>query len=73
MILDEVNYAVKLNLITVDDVLEVIAAKPDATTLVLTGNHADEKVMQVADLVTEMREIKHPYQKGIRARKGIDF
>jgi cob(I)alamin adenosyltransferase len=73
MILDEVNYAVKLNLITVDDVLEVIAAKPDVTTLVLTGNHAHEKVVQAADLVTEMKEIKHPYQKGIRARKGIDY
>jgi cob(I)alamin adenosyltransferase len=73
MILDEVNYAVKLNLVTVDDVLGIIAAKPDRTTLVLTGNHAHGKVVEAADLVTEMREVKHPYQKGIKARKGIDF
>ncbi|AIF83797.1 cob(I)yrinic acid a,c-diamide adenosyltransferase [Candidatus Nitrososphaera evergladensis SR1] len=73
MILDEVNYAVKLGLITVDDVLGIIAAKPDKTTLVLTGNHAHEKVLEAADLVTEMREVKHPFQKGIKARKGIDF
>ncbi|HZT34526.1 MAG TPA: cob(I)yrinic acid a,c-diamide adenosyltransferase [Nitrososphaera sp.] len=73
MILDEVNYAVKLNLVTVDDVLGIIAAKPDRTALVLTGNHAHEKVVEAADLVTEMREVKHPYQKGIKARKGVDF
>ena len=73
MILDEVNYAVKLGLIRVEDVLGVIATKPEETTLVLTGNHADEKIIEAADLVTEMREIKHPYQKGIKARKGVDF
>lgn len=73
MVLDEVNYAVKLNLITVDDVLGIIAIKPEKTTLVLTGNYAHEKVIEAADLVTEMREIKHPYKKGIKAKKGIDF
>jgi cob(I)alamin adenosyltransferase len=73
MVLDEINYAVKLNLITVDDVLEIIAARPEKTTLVLTGNYAHEKVIEAADLVTEMREIKHPYKKGIKAKKGIDF
>lgn len=73
MVLDEINYAVKLKLITVQDVLDLIAERPQKTTLVLTGNYADEKVIEVADLVTEMREIKHPYQKGIKAKKGIDF
>ncbi len=73
MVLDEINYAVKLKLITVQDVLDLIAARPQKTTLILTGNYADEKVIEVADLVTEMREIKHPYQKGIKAKKGIDF
>jgi cob(I)alamin adenosyltransferase len=73
MVLDEINYAVKLNLVTVDDVLEIIAARPEKTTLVLTGNYAHEKVIEAADLVTEMREIKHPYKKGIKAKKGIDF
>ena len=73
MILDEINYAVKLNLITQEDILDVIAAKPEKTSLVLTGNYVPEAVIDAADLVTEMREIKHPYQRGIKARKGVDF
>ena len=73
MILDEVNYAVKLNLISQQDILDVIAAKAEKTSLVLTGNYVPQSVIAAADLVTEMREIKHPYQKGIKAKKGIDF
>ena len=73
MILDEVNYAAKLNLISEQDILDTIAARPEKTSLVLTGNYLPESVMSAADLVTEMKEIKHPYQKGIRAKKGIDF
>lgn len=73
MILDEINYAVKLNLISQKDILDVIAAKPEKTSLVLTGNYVPEAVIDAADLVTEMREIKHPYQRGIKAKKGVDF
>lgn len=73
LILDEINYAVKLNLLSDQDVLDLIASRPQKTTLVLTGNYAPESVLQAADLVTEMREIKHPYQSGIKAKKGIDF
>ncbi|MCS7141191.1 MAG: cob(I)yrinic acid a,c-diamide adenosyltransferase [Candidatus Nitrosocaldus sp.] len=73
VILDEVNYAVRLGLIGVDDVLELIRAKPYSTTLVLTGNYADERIIDMADLVTEMREVKHPFRKGMRALKGVDF
>jgi cob(I)alamin adenosyltransferase len=73
MILDEVNYAAKLNLISEQDILDTIAARPEKTSLVLTGNYLPESVMSAADLVTEMKEIKHPYQKGIKAKKGIDF
>ena len=73
MILDEINYAVKLNLISQEDILDVIAAKPEKTSLVLTGNYVPKSVMDAADLVTEMREIKHPYQRGIKAKKGVDF
>jgi cob(I)alamin adenosyltransferase len=73
MILDEVNYAAKLNLISQQDILDIIAAKPEKTSLVLTGNYVPESVIAVADLVTEMKEIKHPYQKGIKAKKGIDY
>jgi cob(I)alamin adenosyltransferase len=73
MILDEINYAAKLNLISEQDILDIISARPEKTTLVLTGNYVPESVVAAADLVTEMREIKHPYQRGIRAKKGIDF
>ena len=73
LILDEINYAVKLNLISEQDVLDLIAARPQKTTVVLTGNYAPEKVIEAADLVTEMKEVKHPYQSGIKAKKGIDF
>lgn len=73
LILDEINYAVKLNLLSEKDILDLISARPQKTTLVLTGNYAPESVVQAADLVTEMREIKHPYQSGIKAKKGIDF
>ncbi len=73
VILDEVNYAVRLGLVSVEDVLDLIKVKPYSTTLVLTGNYADERIIDEADLVTEMREIKHPFKKGIKALKGIDF
>lgn len=73
MILDEINYAAKLNLISQQDILDVIASRPEKTSLVLTGNYVPEAVMAAADLVTEMREIKHPFQRGVKAKKGIDF
>ena len=56
-----------------DDVLNLIKAKPQKVDLVLTGNYAKEEVIEAADLVTEMREIKHPFQRGIKAKEGIDF
>ena len=51
----------------------MINSKPQNVDLVLTGNYAKEEVIEAADLVTEMREIKHPFQQGIKAKKGIDF
>jgi cob(I)alamin adenosyltransferase len=73
VILDEINYAVNLGLVDVSQVLDLIKHKPATLTLVLTGNHAKDEVIDVADLVTEMKEIKHPFKRGIRAKKGIDF
>ncbi len=73
VILDEINYAVNLDLISVKDVLNLIKSKPQKVDLVLTGNYAKDEVIEIADLVTEMREIKHPFQRGIKAKKGIDF
>ena len=73
VILDEVNYAINLNLINLNDVLDLIKLKPEKLNLVLTGNHAKKEIIDAADLVTEMKEIKHPFKSGIKAKKGIDF
>ena len=73
VILDEINYAVQLELLKIDDVIDLIKSKPSELDLVLTGNHAAEEVIEIADLVTEMKEIKHPFKSGIKAKKGIDF
>ena len=72
VILDEINGAVWFGLISVDSVLGLMAAKPQGIELVLTGRSADERVIAVADLVTEMQEIKHYYQQGVQARVGIE-
>jgi len=73
VILDEINYAIDLSLIELNQVLDLIKLKPSNVTLVLTGNHAKDEIIQSADLVTEMKEIKHPFKSGIKAKKGIDF
>lgn len=73
IILDEINYAVNLGLVKEEDVINLIKSKPPKLDLVLTGNYAKDRIIDLADLVTEMREIKHPFQQGIKARKGIDF
>ena len=73
VILDEINYAIDLGLIKTEQVIELIKMKPDSLDLVLTGNHAKQEIIDLADLVTEMKEIKHPFKSGIKAKKGIDF
>lgn len=73
VILDEINIAVDKELITVASLLSLIESKPQNIDLVLTGRYADRAIIDAADLVTEMKEIKHPFRKGIPARKGIDY
>lgn len=73
LILDELNVALKLNLLKVEAVLDLIKDKPEKLHLVITGRDAHEKVIELANLVTEMREIKHPFQEGILAQEGVDF
>lgn len=73
IILDEINYAVHLGLLQLADVLKIVQNRPKHLSLILTGNHACEEIIMLADLVTEMKEIKHPYKKGIKAKRGIDF
>lgn len=72
VILDELNGAVWFGLLTVEDILELIELKPPKVELVITGRSADERVVAAADLVTEMKEIKHYYQQGVQARFGIE-
>jgi cob(I)alamin adenosyltransferase len=73
VILDEINVALNLKLIKIESVLELMKNKPKHVELVLTGRYATKEIIEVADLVTEMREIKHPYNKGFQARKGIEY
>ena len=72
IILDEANIATSYNLFSVDELLDFIEAKPEGVELVITGRTADPRIMEKADLVTEMKEIKHYFQKGVKARKGIE-
>ena len=73
IILDEVNYAISLGLINVKEIIKIIKEKPASLDLVLTGRDVKEEIVELADLVTEMKEIKHPFKSGIKAKKGIDF
>ncbi|MGI6453602.1 MAG: cob(I)yrinic acid a,c-diamide adenosyltransferase [Syntrophomonadaceae bacterium] len=73
VILDEINVAIYSNLIPLKDVLELIKSKPERLDLGLTGRYAPQEIIDIADLVTEMKEIKHPYAKGIPAKKGFEF
>jgi len=73
VILDEINVAVDFNLIPLEDVLKLLDEKPGKVELVLTGRYANPEIVRMADLVSEILEIKHPYQEGVQSRKGIDW
>lgn len=73
VVCDEVNYALSYGLLPVEMVLATLARKPERVHVILTGRNAPAELIEAADLVTEMREIKHPYQKGINAQRGIEF
>jgi cob(I)alamin adenosyltransferase len=73
LILDEINNALHLKLVDLEQVLGLIRAKPPLLHLVLTGRDADPKVVELADTVSEIREIKHAYRQGIEPQPGIDY
>lgn len=73
VVADEIVGAVASKTLSLTKLLQLIDSKPDRLDLVLTGHHAKRKLIEKADLVTEMKEIKHPFQKGILAKKGVDF
>lgn len=73
IIMDEVNIALFYKLFEIDRVVELMQSKPDHVELILTGRYAPQLIIDKADLVSEMKEIKHYYQDGIEAREGIEF
>lgn len=73
VILDECNVAMSWGLIDPDDVIKMLSGRPDNIEIVLTGRGAPQQIIDYADLVTEMMMIKHPFDKGIKARKGIEY
>jgi cob(I)alamin adenosyltransferase len=73
VVLDEVNVAIAFKLLELDEVLRLIDDKPEGVELILTGRRADSRLIKSADLVTEMLKIKHPYDKGVAGREGIEY
>jgi cob(I)alamin adenosyltransferase len=73
VVLDEITYPISYGWLDVDEVIETLRARPADLHVVLTGRDADEKLVEFADLVTEMREVKHPFNAGIKAQPGVDF
>jgi len=73
VILDEANVAVAWKLVDIDDVIKLVRDKPEKVELILTGRYADPRLIELADLVTDMVKVKHPYDKGVLSRKGIDY
>ncbi|NCO24571.1 MAG: cob(I)yrinic acid a,c-diamide adenosyltransferase [Candidatus Infernicultor aquiphilus] len=73
VIFDELNLALYYELLDLKEVIKKIKEKPEKVEVVITGRKAPQEIIEIADLVTEMREVKHPYQKGVEARKGIEF
>ena len=73
VIFDEINYVMKYNFLDVEEIVAELKRKPALKHVILTGNGASDRLIEIADLVTEMKCIKHPYQKGIKAQPGIEY
>ena len=73
IVLDEINYAIHFGMISAGEVAEHIQKRPERVNMILTGRYAEQQLIDLADTVTEMTLVKHAFQKGIRARKGIEF
>ena len=73
VILDEINNAIAEGLLDVEDVKEVLVNRPEKIHVMMTGRNAHPEIIEIADLVSEVKEIKHPFNKGIYAQRGFDF
>jgi cob(I)alamin adenosyltransferase len=73
IVLDEINYAISYGMLDPAKVVEVLRRKPEMVHVILTGRNAHSTIVDIADTVTEMREVKHAYQKGVLAQRGIEY
>lgn len=73
VILDEFTYALNYGMVDVDEAIDALQHKPERLHVLVTGRNAPAALVEIADLVTEMREVKHPFKSGIKAQKGIEF
>jgi cob(I)alamin adenosyltransferase len=73
VVLDEMTYPISYGWIPVEEVIDTLRRRPQGLHVIITGRDAPPELIEFADLVTEMREVKHPYQQGLKARPGIDF
>lgn len=73
VILDEINYAISYHMLDANKVVEALKRKPDMVHVILTGRNAHPAIVEIADTVTEMRQVKHAYEKGIMAQRGIEY
>jgi len=73
VILDELNIALRYDYMPLADVLEALAARPEGQHVVITGRGASDALMEAADLVTEMKMVKHPFRSGVKAQAGVEF
>lgn len=73
IMLDEATIALYYDLFTLEELLQVIRSRPEATEIVITGRYAPAELIEIADLVTEMNDVKHYYTRGVEARKGIEY
>jgi cob(I)alamin adenosyltransferase len=73
LILDEINNAIFYDLVEAGEIIKILDSRPAGQTIVFTGRNAPHEIIKIADLVTEMKNIKHPYDIGIQAKRGIDY
>jgi len=73
VVLDEINYVISYKMLEANEIVEGLKARPERVHVICTGRNAHPLLVEAADLVTEMREVKHPYTKGILAQRGIDY
>ena len=73
VILDEINYVISYRMLDAERVVEALRGRPERVHVICTGRNAHPQLVELADLVTEMKEVKHPYTKGILAQRGIDY